>query len=286
VNNSIQGTLKWEVQQRLTLLEATAFWSGAVSTQALTGTFHVSRIQASKDIALYLSFAPDNMRYDRSLKRYVITENFRPLFMQGAPREYLQVLQAHAHGGPVVALAANLPAVAVLEPPARQLDLDVLRLTTQAARFGWELEIEYQSMTRLQPAVHRVSPHTLAFTGLRWHMRAFSESHNDYRDFVLARILRVENLGRAFPPPFDDDLWEKTLTVRIGPHPGLSTAQRAAIERDYGMRDGKCETAVKAALLPYFLQLVRIGGDDIERHANEQQVVLLNREELQGYIGF
>lgn len=282
----MQQNLKWEIQQRLTLLEATAFWSGEVSTQALTATFHVSRIQASKDFALYLSLAPDNLRYDRSLKRYVITEHFKPLFMQGSQREYLQVLQVHAYGGPVVALMGNLPPVFVLEPPLRQFDPAVLRLATQAARFGWELEIEYQSMTRLQPATHNVSPHTLVFTGLRWHMRAYSESHSEYRDFVLARILRIKSLGRAFPPPFDDVLWEKMLTVEIGSHPGLSAAQRAAIERDYGMRDGKCVTQVKAALLPYFLQLLRIGNDDLQRDAGEQQVVLLNREALRTYIVF
>jgi predicted DNA-binding transcriptional regulator YafY len=121
---------------------------------------------------------------------------------------------------------------------------------------------------------------------LRWHIRAFSESHNDYRDFVLARILRARSLGRAFPPPFADALWGKMLNVQIGPHPGLNAAQRAAIERDYGMRDGKCETAVKAALLPYFLQIMRIGSDDMQRSANEQRVVLLNRDKLQGYIVF
>lgn len=141
-------------------------------------------------------------------------------------------------------------------------------------------------MTRLQPATHNVSPHTLVFTGLRWHIRAYSESHHEYRDFVLARILRVKNLGRAFPPPFDDELWEKLLAVEIGPHPGLNAAQRAAIERDYGMQDGKCVTQVKAALLPYFLQLLRIGNDDLQRNAGEQQVVLLNREALRAYIAF
>jgi hypothetical protein len=76
------------------------------------------------------------------------------------------------------------------------------------------------------------------------------------------------------------------LTVEIGPHPGLSDSQKLAIERDFGMVDGKSIITVRAALLSYLLLSLRIGKDDYQREAMTQQTVLLNREELLLYIAF
>lgn len=279
--------LKWDVRQRLTLLEATVFWTGELITNFLTDTFSISRVQATKDIALYLSFRPDNLRYDRSLKRYLITEQFTPLLITGSPQECLQVLQASQSAAPpVVTLMSNLPTIEVLPSPTRRIDVAVLRPVLQAARFGLVLEIGYQSMTTSEPAVRNVQPHTLVFDGWRWHMRAFSYSHNDFRDFVLARIHQAMVVGKPENPTPVDTLWETQLTVEIGPHPGLSDSQKLAIERDFGMVDGKATITVRAALLSYLLLSLRIGKDDYQREAMAQQTVLLNREELLLYMAF
>jgi len=278
--------LKWEVSQRLKLLEATVFWTGELVTTFLTEAFNISRVQATKDIALYLSLRPDNLRYDRSLKRYRITEQFQPLLITGKPQECLQVLQATSNAAsPVVTLINNLPSVEVILPTSRIIDLDILRAVLQAARFGWTLEIEYQSLSRPEPATRIVQPKTLVFDGLRWHMRAYSQTHDEFRDFVLARIHRAVLQGKSSPSPADA-LWEKWLQVEVGPHPGLSDKQKRVVERDYGMADGRLLCSVRAALLPYWLLAMRIGRDDLQREALVQQIVLLNREALRAYCEF
>jgi predicted DNA-binding transcriptional regulator YafY len=284
---TILSDLKWDVRQRLTLLEATVFWTGELATNFLTDTFAISRVQATKDIGRYLSLRPDNLRYDRSLKRYLITEQFQPLLITGQPQECMQVLQAsQPAASPVLTLMSNMPAVEVLTTPTRHLDINILRPVLQAARFGLVLEIGYQSMATSEPAVRKVQPHTLVFDGWRWHMRAFSYSHNDFRDFVLARIHKASVVGKPEKPNPVDLLWEKLLTVEIGPHPGLSDSQKLAIERDFGMVDGKATITVRAALLSYLLLSLRIGKDDYQREAMAQQTVLLNREELLLYMAF
>jgi predicted DNA-binding transcriptional regulator YafY len=279
--------LKWDVRQRLTLLEATVFWTGELVTNFLTDTFAISRVQATKDIGRYVSLRPDNLLYDRSLKRYLITEQFQPLLITGHPQECMQVLQASQATAPsVLTLMSNMPAVEVLTTPTRHLDINILRPVLQAARFGLVLEIGYQSMTTSEPAVRKVQPHTLVFDGWRWHMRAFSYSHNEFRDFVLARIHKAMVVGKPEKHNPVDLLWEKLLTVEIGPHPGLSDSQKLAIERDFGMVDGKATITVRAALLSYLLLSLRIGKDDYQREAMAQQTVLLNREELLLYMVF
>jgi predicted DNA-binding transcriptional regulator YafY len=282
----LQQDLKWEQRQRLTLLEATVFWSGEVSTNALTDSFGISRVQASKDLKLYQALCPGNIRYDKFLKRYVIEAAFKPAFMEGTVSEFLQVLKIRrgGAGGALVALINNLPAVEIVESAVRQISRIILQTVNQAILAGKEIRVVYQSMSRMEPIELRLSPHALVFDGLRWHMRAFSRTHNEFRDFVVARVLSAEFAGSTDIDPSDDLAWHLFVTVKIGPHPGLSESQKAIIEFDYAMENGMSEHKVRAAVVTYFLKAMRIGPDDLMREASVQQIVLLNRDELKNYL--
>ena len=288
INNLLQPPIKWEQRQRLTLLEATVFWSGEFFTNVLMDGFGISRVQASKDLTLYQSLCPGNIRYDKSLKRYVVDELFNPAFMTGTAGEFLQVLkvQQDQAGSAVVTLVKNLPEVDVLEPVFRQVNAAVLRAVNQAIVAGKEVQVRYQSMSRPEPALHRLCPHALVFDGLRWHARAFSYTHHEFRDFVLARMLSAELTVSADVDTSEDVAWHKFVDVRIGAHPGLSATQKQAVEFDYGMEAGVLEHQVRAALVPYFLRVMRINRDDLTREAMVQQIVLLNRDDLEQYWGF
>jgi predicted DNA-binding transcriptional regulator YafY len=284
----LQQDLKWEQRQRLTLLEATVFWSGSVSTNALMDNFGISRVQASKDLTLYQTMCPDNIRYDKFLKRYVIEATFKPAFMEGSAREFLKVLKVQRDGvrGAVLTLINYLPTVEIVESVFRQIDRTILQTINQAIVAGKEIRVCYQSMTRPEPTELQLSPHALVFDGLRWHMRAFSRNHNEFRDFVIARVLSAEFIGITDINPNDDLAWQQFVTVRIGPHPGLSESQKAAIEFDYAMENGVLEHEVREAVVSYFLKAMRIGPDDKEREAVIQQIILLNRNELKDYLLF
>lgn len=284
----LQQDLKWEQRQRLTLLEATVFWSGSVSTNALIDNFGISRVQASKDLTLYQTLCPGNIRYDKFLKRYVAEDAFKPAFMAGTAQEFLQVLkvQCDRTGITVLTLINNLPTVEIVELVFRKINQAVLQTVNQAIVTGKEIHVCYQSMTRPVPAELRLSPHALVFDGLRWHMRAFSRTHNEFRDFVIARVLSAEFIGVTDINSSNDLAWHQFVTVRIGPHPGLSDSQKAAIEFDYAMENGVLEHRVRAAVVSYFLKAMRIGPDDKEREAVVQQIILLNRNELKDYLLF
>ena len=287
INNALQLALKWEQRQRLTLLEATVFWSGEVSTASLTQHFGISRVQASKDFTLYQTLCPDNIRYDKSLKRYVLDDAFKASFMVGSAGEFLQILKIHQgdSSNTVVALADNLPIVEVLEPVFRQVDPTILQTINQAILSDKVVNVRYQSMSRTEPVEHQLCPHALVFDGLRWHTRAFSYTHHEFRDFVLARIYSAKTLGPAEMDASEDVNWDTFVLVKIGAHPGLSDTQKAVIEFDYGMVNGVLEREVRGALLFYFLKMMRIGPDDLMRDAMVQQIVLLNRDDLSEYLG-
>jgi hypothetical protein len=59
-----------------------------------------------------------------------------------------------------------------------------------------------------------------------------------------------------------------------------SEAQKRIIERDYGMTDGVTRIEVRAALVFYLLWELRLEKGDVDRPAKSQQIVLLNRDEI------
>jgi predicted DNA-binding transcriptional regulator YafY len=257
--------IKWDLRQRLALLEATLLWEGRATTQALTRLFGISRGQASKDFALYQQIAPDNLAYDLNRKAYVAQEGFAPRFMRGTAEEFLQLVEAGVALGPSVALPI-VPLTRGVEwerAPARKLDLGVLRIVHGAIREGRQLDVRYQSMTR-EPREIRIEPHTLVHSGFRWHVRAYSHEHGAFRDFVLARFVSEPRLA-AEPARHgieQDADWQTWESLRIVPNPNLGTAQQAAIADDFGMEDGALVIEVRRALALYYRRLLGVDGAD------------------------
>ncbi len=130
--------LRWEVRQRLILIEARLIWSGWLTTQDLRGAFGISRSQASKDIALYEDLAPGNLQYDLRVRRYHASRSFRPRFLHGTSREFLRALRLFdpESDHPLVTLAAETAAVELLELPEREFDVLTLQRVNTAIREG------------------------------------------------------------------------------------------------------------------------------------------------------
>lgn len=283
---NLPADLKWAQRNRFVLLEARVIWAGAVAPQNLCETFGISAAQADKDLALYQQLCPPNLRYDLRAKHYVAADRFEPAFLQGTAHEFLQVLRNHRVTPelPLAIVAASVAPVEVLEPPEREFDVRILQRVTYAIRDKRMVAVEYQSMSQPEPRRRlEIAPHALAYTG-RWHTRAWSFAHKEFRDFLLSRMRGLPELeGSAGIQAAEDWQWARFVNVKIGAHPGLSTAQKKVVEADYGMRQGLLEKPVRLALLPYYLRLLSLGRDDHLRPAAEQQIVLLNRAELDAY---
>lgn len=270
--------LKWDTRQRLALLEATALWEGRVTTGSLMQLFGISRGQASKDFTLYHQLASGNLHYDRKQKAYFPCGNFAPRFMRGSAEEYFRLAEAGSCLGQSVVLPI-VPAgigVELLSVPERKLDFRNLRLIHQAIREKRQIRTCYQSLT--SPAKYlTLEPHTLVFNGFRWHIRAFSREHGDFRDFVLARFISTPELGGNAASGIDDDAdWNHFDTMILAPHPGLSPEQQMVIADDFGMVNGQLNLNARRALKLYVLRMLHL---DIEHHDPKvQQIVWLNRE--------
>lgn len=277
--------LRWEQRQRLQLLEARIIWAGQLTSTDLREAFGISRSQASKDFSCYQALCPANLRYDLSDKCYRPTAEFEPVFLHGTAREFLQVLRNRGllAGGPLSLVAQDVAPSEVLELPEREFDVRILQRVIVAIRERRWLQLSYQSMSHPEPRELRLAPLALAHAG-RWHLRAWSEAHDAHRDFLLSRISGLPELDGLHTRQAKDDWdWQNYVAVRIGAHPELSEAQRKVVEADYGMQKGVYERNLRLALVPYYLRLLQVGGDDHRRPAAQQQIVLLNADELESY---
>jgi hypothetical protein len=275
--------LPWSVEQRQAFIEERLFWLGEVNRTDLVHRFGVSMSQASGDIARYLALAPKGVAYDKSAKRYVAGEGFRPVLAAPGAKRFLGELRLVDFG----VLAAADTMLGVLPPFAaapvleRAVDPFVLRAVLRAIRERRTLEALYQSMSRPSPLRRLIEPHALAHDGFRWHARAFDRETASFRDFVLGRLSKPKLGAPAGSAPKDDRDWTAVITLAIAPHPDLTPAQSRAIAVDYGIRGRSTTIRVRRALLFYALKRLGLDVPPGTRPPHEQHIVLVNRAEVE-----
>lgn len=286
VGKSELQQMKWDVRQRLILLETTLLMVGWIRIQAIMDTFGISRAQASKDFQLYQIAKPNNLRYNKSAKYYEVGDGFTPLLLTGKTSELLSVFHApHTPNPPVLSLSAYQPNAAAISPLDREIDLSVFRLISCAAYNHQKIKVRYQSLTQAEPQERVLSPHTLVFSGYRWHIRAYSDHHREFRDFVLARIKGLPQLLNESSEPCTNDAdWHTEVSILIGVHPDLPENHKQVIAEDYGMIDHEVKVNIKGALVNYFLKLMHLELSREHPDPKVQQIIVVNKDVVKPWM--
>jgi len=276
---------RWGQARRLEFIDTRLCWSGRINRKELTEFFKISVPQASLDLSEYQALAPGNVVYDRTEKSYLASSEFRPALIDGSSARYLAELYALSTGviPPDISFLGGIPESDVVRHPTRAVPAGALNSVLHAIRQNASLSIHYQTMTRPDPTVRVITPRALAYDGYRWHVRAFCHLRLDYRDFVFARIL---NLAPAPSPAAEmppDAEWDRELSLVIGPNPALDSNRKRVLALDYGMTNDRLVIKTRQALAYYLLR--RLGLDNANsKPPEEQQIVLLNREELLPFL--
>ena len=279
--------VRWDLALRYRLIETIAWWEGRLTTVHLIQSFGISRQQASKDINTYITeHAPRNLTYDKQLKGYVPSKHFKPLFIDDSASAYLHLLYQNNERAPhIEGLALAYAHTKVLEVPDRTIRAEILRPLLKACRENMRLEVEYVSLANPAPEGRLIAPHTLVYTGMRWHVRAYCEKNNQYRDFVLSRLRGQPELDGNSENGIDgDEVWNNEVTVIIEPDSRLAAAQKAIIEADFGMQNGQLLIPTRRALVKYVLQRYQIDPTKMEPRPEAQQIVVRNLTELEPWL--
>jgi len=276
--------LNWGVERRYEFIEFRLFWQGRINRGDLMDAFGVSTQQASLDLNAYIDQAKRNLVYDKSLRTYLRGKQFKPKYLKPDAEEYFAQLRAVDQGlvSAEQSWISVFPGFGATPTPARGVAPETLRDVLAAIRVPAALQVTYQSMSRPEPNARWIEPHALAFDGFRWHARAFCQNDQVFKDFLLSRIVEVGDQGPVTSDPGSDDAWHTDVLLEIGPHPDLSDNQRRAIEMDYGMEAGHAQIVVRRALLFYALKRLGLDTDPAARRPQDQQIVLLNRDNVLG----
>lgn len=272
---------RWSQERRLEFIDFRLRWEGRLNRSDLTSFFGISVPQASLDIARYLELAPQNAVYDRSERVYMPTPSFVALFASNDTSRYLDELLGRASGIVQAELSflGRAPAAAVAPSPSRAVNADTLRVLLDAIRRESALSVRYQSMSSGAPVERVILPHALAHDGLRWHVRAYCCSREQFLDFVIARILDFAPSSRTGKGSAHDSAWHRTVTLVLAPNPELSPTHQRIIELDHEMTGGRAVVECRQALVFYALK--RLGLlDEFPVTADAQHLVLTNRAEL------
>ena len=278
---------RWEQLLRYRFIEIVALWEGRLTTRHLCDVFGIGRQQASKDINNYKrTVAPGNLEYDATIKGYRPSAEFSPKISQGETDEYLDIVAGVSDMQQVLGrLPDALMGTEVLTVPRRHIPPIILRPLIQAAREHRRVEVDYVSLNQPDREGRIIVPHTLVWTGMRWHVRAWCEKNQDYRDFVLSRFRGEPDIMNVseHTAMLDAD-WQRHVSVVITPDPRLSVAQQDVIAHDYDMADRRLTVDVRAKLLPYLIQFMQIDLDLKDRDPRAQQLVIANRSELEPWL--
>ncbi len=279
--------IRWDLLLRYRYIETIALWEGRLTTRHLCETFGIGRQQASKDINTYLrKIGPENLVYDKYLKGYKPTPDFAPRVTQGLADEYLHLVARNNELSTVFeSLSINMPNVDVLQVPVRDVAPGLLRPIMQAARQQRRLEVDYVSIHSPDREGRIIVPHTLVHTGLRWHVRAWCEKNQAYRDFVLSRFRGTPEIMDESDRGADgDEHWNTWITLRLVPDPRLSGPQREVVAQDYGMEGEVLEVKTRARLVHYTIKLLQIDPYLHQIEPNAQQLIVQNLDELQPWL--
>jgi hypothetical protein len=283
MDEDIGADLKWGVRKRLEFIEFRLFWDGRLNRSDLQDVFGLSHQQASTDFKTYQSLAPNNLSYDHTHKAFVRTANFLPVLMGESSNRYLLQVVAVKSGwmNREDTWFDQMPPLNVVALQPKRLDLQVVLSIVDAIRNKTVLEIDYRSMTGTPEEPRTIAPHGISYSAGRWYVRAWSEGHNDFRDYNLWRIQAARPTMAISQRSGYDYEWAQKINLKIGPNPELPDERRRAVVAEYEMVDGIMEVPVRLSLSFYLMSEQNLDVEPGKLSPFKQQLVLLNRQDVE-----
>ncbi|NQZ08315.1 MAG: WYL domain-containing protein [Algicola sp.] len=275
--------LKWDQILRFRLIEIIVLWEGRLTTNHLCDAFKIGRQQASRDIAKYKSrIEHEQLVLDQRIKGYRPSSEFKPQLIKGSPGEYLSFLhQQHSMDSCFEFFNWGSAESEILTVPARAVSPAIVRNLITAARECRRVDVGYISLTTPVLRDRVITPHTIIFDGVRWHVRAYCEEKTRYIDLVLSRFRgEAELMDKSKHGRAGDTDWHEMVELLIIPNPHLTDVQQDIVATDYNMVDGKLALNIRQPLLMYYKKRFNVCEDQklLEEKPTEYQLTVEQSE--------
>ena len=238
-------------QERLFYIDFKLRFLGLINRTDLVSRFGIKAAAATRDLAQYKEIAPNNLIYDTKAKRYIQSDDFKPVFAYSGE----QALAALCHGLGDDHVCAHTGLISAEAPTQLNTpNLDILAAVSKAIYQQKILTIDYHSLSSGW-SKRDIIPFALVDNGSRWHIRAFDRKRERFGDFVINRIIAASLYDGDIPNVQireADIQWNRIVEMHIVPHPCLAHPEAIAIE--YGMGQGVLKAKVRAAVAGYVLR--------------------------------
>jgi hypothetical protein len=300
---------KWSIRRRMEFIDFRLSVEGKINRSDLVNFFGISVPQSSLDFSLYRELVKnckpsrENLRYDVHKKLYVRTDDFKPVFPEEcSPDHFLEDLALVSRDS--LSDSRNFfngrfpVAAATLVPPKRKVEAKLLFNLIDAINEHMAMHIVYMSLSQGKYMDYLIAPHSFAYDGFRWHIRAYCYDRHEFRDYVLSRIKssdtpKIMAPNDRFPDPLgngfrevgtdaaSDADWNEKVVLKLKINPELSENERNVLALDYGIgNNGYIEHEVRKALLFYAVRNLKLTEDYKKLPAIERQLVLDNEKEI------
>ncbi len=239
-------------------LETILVWEGEIDNPRIRELLDVGSVWASRLLGeLMQRMGARAIRASAHAPlRHVGTKIF------GTPDDYLRIA-----GASTIIEDARMDISVV--PPS------VFSSIIQAIRKSEGLRLLYRSMTHPIGTERIVYPHAIIRVSRRWHMRAWCETRQEFRDFTLGRIASIKRHTQASPKSrVDDKEWNEEVNITIVAHPRLSTEQQEMIRAEYFVNALARRLVIRRCLTDYILRDLHIAVDPERQLPPEYQLAL------------
>jgi len=236
-------------QKTIEILETVLTWEGEIDNPRIQDILNVKPVWASRILGELVQHL--GLRAKRASAHAPLT--FVGPKFNASPDDYLRIV-----GDSEIIEDARLD-ISSLQP-------DLFSKIFQATRRSKGLKIAYRSMTQPLGSERIVFPHAIVRVSRRWHMRAWCDSRNEFRDFTLGRISSIENVDTPSPKQRNDDLdWLETESITVIAHPALTFEQQEMIRAEYFPKAAARRLVLRRCLVDYVLRDLHI-ATDMEKH--------------------
>ncbi len=279
------------IHQRLAMLKLLLIWEGRLNRGRLMELFQLSSNWASVWIREFREQHADWLAWDTKTRSFHATSAAYKAWRASDPRrladatslaQYLALVGLPYAGANVApGQGGLLAAFPDLSTPSPQH----FSLLSEAIRLGRAVQLTYRSMQNPEPHERVISPHNLIRAGRRWHVRAYCDTRQGFRDYALGRVVDAKLLScPASRGEQDDEAWLTPVRVRLVAHPDLTPDQESLIRFEYfGSTAARVETC-RGALVSYFIQDVRAAVDVKKQRPPDYQLAVANLEEVKPWL--
>lgn len=259
-------------RQQYEFIELVLAYEGLITNQRVRERFCVSNVHASRLIAGYREQFPKNTEIlsGEGRGKYAVTPRFAPQVAKLSIANYFKL--AASSGVHIETESVQYDLTNITPEKFRTIHSAILQKKA--------LKLVYRSMSTPLGAERVIHPKALVFAGRRWHVRAFDELNQEYRDFNLARMESLFAIDTELSLPLDET-WTNYVKLHLVAHPGLSKEQGELIRDELFEGAISRIVTVREALMNYVLRELEVSTDADTQTPPEYQVFLKRVEKIE-----